>query len=60
MTTRAVGIPGRPFEAILNSADADPALALVLYEPGTTTVITLDLTEYLNGSTVDRLNARVD
>ena len=47
MTTRTVGLPGRPFEAVLNSADADPALALVLYEPGSTKVITLDSREYL-------------
>lgn len=47
MTARIDGFPGRPFEAVVHSTDASSGVALVMYEPGTTTVITLDSREYI-------------
>ena len=47
MTRKVNDMPGRPFEAVLHSADASSGVALVIYEPGTTTVITLGVDEYL-------------
>jgi hypothetical protein len=38
---------GKPFEAELHSTDASSGVALVMYEPGTTTVITLGADEYI-------------
>lgn len=40
-------IVGRPFKGILNSADADPAIAVPIYEDGSNTAYTLQSDEYL-------------
>ena len=38
---------GRPFEASVRSTDANAGVAVPLYEPGTSTVITLGSDEYI-------------